>query len=48
MTNPLCVICGGKCCKTLGCGYSPDDFKEITFEADILMALYNHYLEEIK
>lgn len=33
-TNPiLCSECGGKCCKQCGCHFSPDDFKEISFEA---------------
>lgn len=32
--NPeLCAKCGGKCCKRCGCHFSPDDFKEISFEA---------------
>ena len=29
----LCAKCGGKCCKRCGCHFSPDDFKEISFEA---------------
>ena len=31
--NPiLCSQCKGKCCKQCGCHFSPDDFKEISFE----------------
>lgn len=29
----LCKICGGKCCKNMGCEVFPEDFKEITREA---------------
>lgn len=29
----LCKECGGNCCKRMGCHYSPDDFKEITYES---------------
>lgn len=28
----LCKQCGGRCCKTCGCHYSPEDFKDLTFE----------------
>ena len=28
----LCVECKGKCCKNLGCHFSPKDFKAIDFE----------------
>ena len=28
-----CKKCGGECCKTMGCHYSPRDFKSLTFEA---------------
>lgn len=32
-TNPeLCAKCGGICCKGCGCHFSPDDFKDISFE----------------
>lgn len=31
--NPkVCSKCGGKCCKSMGCHYSPTDFTNITFE----------------
>ena len=29
----LCKECGGRCCKRMGCHYSPDDFEEITYES---------------
>ena len=29
----LCKECGGRCCKIMGCHYSPDDFEEITYES---------------
>lgn len=28
-----CERCGGRCCKHMGCHFSPSDFKEISFEA---------------
>lgn len=28
----VCAECGGKCCKKCGCHFSPDDFKDISFE----------------
>ena len=28
----ICSKCGGECCKNCGCHFSPDDFKEISFE----------------
>lgn len=28
-----CSRCKGTCCKTMGCHFSPDDFKEISFES---------------
>lgn len=31
----LCKGCGGLCCKSLGCHFSPFDFKEITVESII-------------
>ncbi len=32
-TNPkLCAQCGGRCCQGCGCHFSPDDFKDISFE----------------
>lgn len=31
--NPaLCAECGGYCCQTCGCSFSPDDFPEISFD----------------
>ena len=30
--NSPCKDCGGICCKSLGCHFSPSDFNEITFE----------------
>lgn len=29
----ICRVCRGLCCKSCGCHFSPDDFKEITFES---------------
>ena len=29
--SAICAECGGACCKTCGCQFSPDDFKEVTF-----------------
>lgn len=29
----ICAECKGECCKRCGCHYSPEDFKEITFDA---------------
>ena len=32
--NPeLCAECGGECCKTCGCHFSPDDFPKLTWES---------------
>ena len=28
----LCKACKGSCCKTMGCHYSPEDFKDLSFE----------------
>lgn len=28
----ICAECGGRCCKSCGCHFSPDDFPEISFE----------------
>lgn len=28
----ICKKCKGACCKTMGCHYSPNDFKEISFQ----------------
>ena len=28
----ICKSCGGICCKSMGCHYSPDDFKDLSFE----------------
>ncbi|MGL5715825.1 MAG: hypothetical protein ACRCX2_22575 [Paraclostridium sp.] len=28
----ICAECGGVCCKHMGCHYSPDDFKDLTYE----------------
>lgn len=29
----LCKKCGGACCKTCGCQFSPEDFKEVNFDS---------------
>jgi len=31
--NEFCNECKGHCCKSMGCHFSPNDFKELTFEA---------------
>lgn len=31
-SKKICSKCGGECCKNCGCHFSPDDFKEISFE----------------
>lgn len=36
----LCQKCGGKCCKSDGCIYAPEDFEEITFNS--LVKLYQN------
>ena len=28
----ICSLCKGMCCKKMGCHYSPQDFKEISFD----------------
>lgn len=28
----ICKKCKGSCCKTMGCHYSPEDFKDLSFE----------------
>lgn len=28
----ICTKCGGKCCKHMGCHYSPMDFKDLSYE----------------
>lgn len=28
----ICSLCKGRCCKTMGCHYSPDDFTDLTYE----------------
>ena len=28
----VCAICRGRCCKTMGCHYSPRDFKDLSYE----------------
>lgn len=28
----LCAKCKGACCKTMGCHYSPSDFKDLSYE----------------
>lgn len=33
VNKTICSKCGGECCKRCGCYFSPDDFKEISFEA---------------
>ncbi len=30
--SKLCAKCGGKCCKKMGCHYSPRDFEDLTFD----------------
>ena len=30
--KPCCAVCEGKCCKYMGCHYSPKDFEDLTFE----------------
>lgn len=31
--NPsVCAECGGVCCKACGCHFSPDDFKDVSFD----------------
>ena len=32
VNKKICKQCGGECCKNCGCHFSPDDFKEISFE----------------
>lgn len=32
VNSRICSECGGECCKRCGCQYSPDDFKDISFE----------------
>lgn len=32
VSKRICAECGGECCKRCGCEFSPDDFKEISFE----------------
>lgn len=32
VNKKICKECGGECCKNCGCHFSPDDFKEISFE----------------
>jgi len=32
INSEVCSECGGKCCKKCGCHFSPDDFKEISFD----------------
>lgn len=29
----LCTECNGRCCKSMGCHYSPEDFKDISYES---------------
>jgi len=32
--NPVvCKECGGKCCKNMGCQFSPDDFQDLSYKA---------------
>lgn len=28
----ICKKCKGSCCKTMGCHYSPEDFKDLSFD----------------
>jgi hypothetical protein len=32
INKEVCAQCGGKCCKSMGCQFSPKDFKDLTFE----------------
>ena len=32
VNSKICSECGGECCKRCGCHFSPDDFKEISFD----------------
>lgn len=32
VNKEVCTECGGKCCKCMGCQFSPDDFKDLSFE----------------
>lgn len=32
VNSEICSECGGECCKRCGCHFSPDDFKEISFD----------------
>ena len=32
VNGEICAKCGGECCKRCGCEFSPDDFKEISFD----------------
>jgi hypothetical protein len=29
----ICSLCGGNCCRKMGCQFSPDDFEDLSFEA---------------
>jgi len=29
----ICIRCGGKCCKNMGCQFSPDDFPDLSYKA---------------
>lgn len=33
VNSSICAECGGTCCKGCGCHFSPDDFKNISFES---------------
>ncbi len=28
----VCAECGGRCCKSMGCQFSPQDFKDLSFD----------------
>lgn len=30
--SELCAACGGKCCQRMGCSYSPQDFKDLSYD----------------
>ena len=32
VNSKICSECGGECCKKCGCHFSPEDFKEISFD----------------
>ncbi len=32
VNSKICAECGGECCKICGCHFSPEDFKDLSFE----------------